>query len=370
MSATNLIDRTATTRTRKPTDRTSAKRSAGDQIADTVKRSRPAKSSADDTANLAKSFNLNALATDLHGKTVRDQLLSSYIEWLAMEQRLATSELWPQLPDDMVVVPCNTRWGKGHFGSARFPAAKWTDFKHPLTRAALVLWTVGALDDLGDPLHDLVRRLREVEEQMDANSRIEDGSQLVQEQTAILERLRSAPPTPATMPGAAAALRFVIEEFDRDSDDTRRTAILNAVIGFLEREDPKHVANVPSPYNAPTEQIDAMWRRWIELRDAHHAAGSVEEDATYEALSSFENDMALSTGSSPNDIASRILLTLMTQEGQEESWSCSEFPWPHDTYRLVLADLRPQVSGVLRWHLEEMFTAGNVPCRSLSFWRK
>lgn len=206
-------------------------------IAAVTERPRPAAPlAAEQIDHIAKTFGIVADPNDMHGPSLREQMLASYIEWLAMEQRCATSALWPQVPPEgfeydpvghpgkmYELVPANTRWGDWHFSRDRFPGAGWKDLKHPLTRAAFVLWSVGAIEDIYDPLLDRLKRMDEA-----------DGDAY----SPLLRTLATDCPAPTTMPGAAAALRFVRCGFD-SGESIADKYLVDAVIRFLEREDPR-----------------------------------------------------------------------------------------------------------------------------------
>lgn len=258
-----------------------------------------APSAADQIEGIVKTFGLTTDPNDLHGSDLRSQLLSSYIEWLAIEQRVAASELWPQINEpafqEMIAdgyrcIPDNTRWGDWHFSRDRWPKTGWTDFKHPVTRAALVLWTVGAIDDIPDPLSDLIDAIRVEAAALDSGTiDAEDAGQIAnwnQSMAAKFARLRAGALTPTTMHGAANALRFAIDDLDLDADEQNARAIIPAVIRFLEREDPivPDSAERPKPA-AKDDPVHSAIEAWREARATWDAFAddTPDEDAAYAA---------------------------------------------------------------------------------------
>lgn len=97
--------------------------------------------------------------------------------------------------------------------------------------------------------------------------------------------------------------------------------------------------------------------------------GRAQEVAT-NALLECENAIEAVRGATPTAVASRLLLALMVEEGQiSDGWDVDDIDWPFSTVLDVLEDLRPSVGGVLRNHLDELFSDRSAKCRSLTFWR-
>ncbi|RXF67553.1 hypothetical protein [Hansschlegelia zhihuaiae] len=256
-----------------------------------VKSAEPQQHNDGDPADaIAKSFSLTPDPLDLHGPGIRSQLLSSYIEWLDCERRCATSELWPDFnpPKDYEVIPANTRWGRFHFATRRWGDKTWNERPHPLTRAALVLWAVGAIDDIPDPLRDLLTAYRyEMTRDLNHLTDEEADRHFDEVRKPLLDQIRANTMTPTTMHGAAEAIRFVLWDLKDNEPGETTSSVLNAVARFLEREGPTGPRNdevfwIGGPRKDPL--LDLLARSAEAYRLAEAAEGDAAANAIYHPI--------------------------------------------------------------------------------------
>jgi hypothetical protein len=206
---------------------------------------------------IARRFSLTDASTDLHGAGLREQLLTSYVEWLAMEQRIATSELSAANPELRHSAAEQTRPGSVESGGAD-PIITLIENYHAACRSygrEILGKDVGGEGEAYD--HTLGR---------------------------ATEALRSPSALPTTVAGAIECLRFGVWSDAESHSSDMASEMAKKTIAFL--EDRASAAVLTSASGAHRAQLDPsscivaqIGRLCAELNDAFTASEVAERAA-------------------------------------------------------------------------------------------